>query len=241
MHISDFHLGSFNKDFATVQPGIDLINALNPDYIFFTGDLVNNYADETDGWENILSSLKAKYGKFSVLGNHDYGDYVGWETDLEKKKNLESLKAFHQKVGFKLLLNEHVKLNIDDEYIQLIGVENWGTGGFAQYGKLKYAMRDVKSNVCQILLSHDPSHWEAEVIPNTGVDLTLSGHTHAMQFGIRLGNFKYSPIQHRYKQWSVLYQNEQKKLYVNRGFGFLGFPGRVGMAPEITHIILHAE
>lgn len=238
VHISDMHIGSFNHAYDQVQKGIDLINALKPDLVFFTGDLVNNYADETSGWEKVLSSIESKYGKYSILGNHDYGDYVAWDSPAIKAQNLQNLKDFHKKIGFTLLLNENRKIQIGEEYIQLIGVENWGTGGFAQYGKLKKALENTRQDECKILLSHDPSHWEAEVIHESDVDLMLAGHTHGMQFGIRLGSFKYSPVQHRYKQWSGLYKEKNHQLYVNKGFGFLGFPGRVGMPPEITCITL---
>ncbi len=234
VHISDLHLGSFANNYADVQKGINLINELNPDIVFFTGDLVNNYASETHGWEDVLSSIKSKYGKFSILGNHDYGDYVPWSSVEEKRKNLDEIILFHKKIGFNLLLNSNEPIHINGSTIRIVGVENWGLGGFAKYGNIETSLKNTQNDEFKILLSHDPSHWEAEVIPKSNIDLTLSGHTHGMQFGIRLGKFKYSPVQHRYKQWSGLYSQNEHYLYVNKGFGFIGFPGRVGMPPEIT-------
>lgn len=238
VHISDMHLGSFDKNTEAVKKGIDLINSLDADYVFFTGDLVNNYADEAFFWKDFLSSIRAKKGKFSVLGNHDYGDYVYWDSPQKKRANLEALKSFHQTIGFQLLLNESVLLEHENESIRLIGVENWGAGEFSKYGNLSLAMRACKKEECKILLSHDPSHWKQEVLTQTNIDLTLSGHTHGMQFGVDLGSFKYSPVQHRYPEWSGFYMHDEQMIYVNPGFGFLGFSGRVGISPEITCLTL---
>ncbi len=238
VQISDMHIGSFDNNREAVQKGIDLINSLNPDLVFFTGDLVNNYHHETTGWEEILLQIKAKHGKYSILGNHDYSDYVPWENVEEKKENLKNLIKFHETIEFRLLMNEHVPLHLNGEEIALIGVENWGKGGFAKYGDIKKAQAGAEQYPFKILLSHDPSHWDEKIVGKENIDLTLSGHTHGMQFGIRLGNFQYSPVQHKYKHWSGLYQLEDQYLHVNKGFGFLGFPGRVGMPPEITLIEL---
>ncbi len=240
VHISDAHLGSFNQAFSEVSKGLEMINSVNPDLIFFTGDMVNNFAQETEGWVEPFSKLKAKHGKFSILGNHDYGDYSPWESKEDKRKNLEGVKQFHKDIGFDLLLNENKKLTINGESIRIIGLENWGKG-FSQYGNLSKSMRETTDDEFQIMLSHDPTHWDAEINKKTKVNLTLSGHTHGMQFGVNLGKFRYSPAQHRYKQWSGLYNVGKQFLYVNQGFGFLGFPGRVGMPPEITVLEFHKQ
>jgi uncharacterized protein len=240
-HISDIHIGSFDHYYEPVQRGINMVNDLGADAIFFTGDLVNNYSEELNGWENILSQLKAKHGVFSVLGNHDYGDYVSWKSNEEKRMNLETLKFKQKNLGFQLLINQNVEIKKGDSSIALIGVENWGTGGFAQYGRLDKAMENVNPSGFKILLSHDPSHWDAEVLPKTNIDLTLSGHTHGMQFGIEIPGFKWSPIQFRYPRWAGLYNKEKQFIYVNRGFGYLAFPARVGISPEITLITLRKK
>ena len=237
-HISDIHIGSFDHFHEPVQKGINMVNELGADAIFFTGDLVNNYADELVGWENILNTLQAKYGVFSILGNHDYGDYVSWKSAEEKKENLNILKSKHKELGYHLLVNQNVEIKKNDASITLLGVENWGTGGFAQYGKLDKAMENVDPAAFKILLSHDPSHWDAEVLPKTDIDLTLSGHTHGMQFGIEIPGIKWSPVQYRYPRWAGLYNKGKQFIYVNRGFGYLAFPARVGISPEITLITL---
>ena len=241
VHISDIHIGSFFEDREVVQRGFDMVNALNPDIIFFTGDMVNNFASETDGFEENFKSLKAKYGKYSILGNHDYGDYVNWESDAVKAESLERLKEFQTKMGFKLLLNEWVPFKTDQgEMFEIIGVENWGEGGFAKYGDLDKAMQGTNPDRFQILLTHDPSHFEAKVLGKTKIDLTLSGHTHGMQLGVEIpGIIKWSPAQYKYKRWGGLYNEASQYIYVNRGFGYIGFPGRVGMPPEITLIELY--
>jgi predicted MPP superfamily phosphohydrolase len=241
VHISDIHIGSFFNNHEAVQRGIDMINALEPDVVCFTGDMVNNYAAELDGWIPMLSQIKARYGKYSVLGNHDYGDYVPWPDAETKSRNLEALKQKHREMGFRLLLNEREILSGQDGgVIEILGIENWGLGGFSQYGKLQEAMRGSDPSRFQLLLSHDPSHWDAEVRSKTSIDLALAGHTHGMQFGVEIpGIVKWSPVKYRYPRWGGLYREGSQCLYVNRGFGYIGFPGRVGMPPEITLLELH--
>ncbi len=238
IQISDMHIGSFHGHEGQVKKAIELINEQEPDIILFTGDIVNNFAEELNGWIPILSNLKAKYGKYSILGNHDYGDYFVWKNNTEKEQNLDNLKQAHKDIGFKLLLNESVDVELNGNKIGLIGVENWGLPPFPQYGNLKQAMNGSFDYPFKILLSHDPSHWDAEVIKETDIDLTLSGHTHGMQFGIEVGNLKWSPVKYKYPRWAGLYKEKDQYLYVNRGFGYIGFPGRVGMPPEITVIEL---
>ncbi|MGJ1447397.1 metallophosphoesterase [Sphingobacterium spiritivorum] len=236
--LSDIHSGSLN-DIKGVQKGIDLANAQNSDLLLFTGDLVNNMATEMDPWIPYFTKLKAPYGKYSVLGNHDYGDYIRWDNKEAKEANLNRLKEIHAETGFRLLLNEAVIINKQGQSIALVGVENWGKGGFHQYGDLKEATAHIPDDAFKILMSHDPSHWdEVTVDHNQHVHLTLAGHTHGMQFGIELFGFKWSPIQYFYKQWAGLYQRDGKYLYVNRGFGYHGLKGRVGVWPEITVLTL---
>jgi predicted MPP superfamily phosphohydrolase len=234
VQISDIHVGSFFNNHGKVNKAIDQINDLDADYVFFTGDLVNNTAAEMDGWEPIFSRIKAKKGKFSILGNHDYGDYVRWEADDHKVQNLKTLINKHREIGFTPLLNESIEL---EENIWLLGVENWGKAPFRQSGKLAHTLNGVPESALKILLSHDPSHFDLQVL-DTNIDLTLSGHTHGMQFGIERFGIKWSPVSLRYKKWAGLYQVGQQFLYVNRGFGYLGFPGRVGIYPEITEITI---
>ena len=232
IHISDLHLGSYGGDTAIVKRGIELINAEKPDLILFTGDLVNDYADETMPFIKLFSGLKAKYGKYSVLGNHDYSDYPKWDSAQAKAENLDQLKRIQSEMGFKLFLDEHDEIEIDGQRIGLLGVQNWGVR-FQQYGDLARTMSGTGHLPFRILMTHDPTHWEAQVW-GTGIDLTLSGHTHGAQLGVRLGNTTYSPAQWVYKQWAGHYAERDQQLYINRGFGFIGFPGRVGMPPEIT-------
>jgi hypothetical protein len=238
VHISDIHSGSF-LDIDAVKKGIEMINTQNADIIFFTGDLVNNTASEMDLYQSLFSGLSAPMGVFSVLGNHDYGDYVKWPVaGISKEDNLHQLKQVHATMGWRLLMNEHVVLEKNNEQIALIGIENWGAKArFPKYGKLDKAYAGAENYPFKILLSHDPSHWDAEVRNQySDIDLTLSGHTHGMQFGLEIPGFKWSPIQYLYKQWAGLYVEGAQHLYVNRGFGFLGYPGRVGVMPEITVI-----
>ena len=238
-HISDFHCGSFdNKE--KLKYGIDLINKQEPDIILFTGDMVNNIANEVLPWKEMISSLNAPYGKYSILGNHDYGDYAKWDSEDDKVNNLKKLIKLQNDMGFKVLLNSSEKLHINQSSIELIGVENWGSGGFKKNGDLDLALKNTNSNDFKILMSHDPSHWQKKVILNSEhIDLTLSGHTHGMQFGIEIpGLIKWSPIQYRYKYWAGIYQEMGRVINVNRGFGFLAYPGRVGIYPEISIINL---
>lgn len=239
--ISDIHIGSFS-DTTAIAEGISMVNQLKPDIITFTGDLVNNRADEIEPFFNILSNLKSKYGNYSVLGNHDYGDYVSWPSREAKKDNLDRLIKYHQELGFQLLLNSGVEIERNGEKIGIAGVENWGLPPFPQKGNIAQAINQISDTPFRILLSHDPTHFD-EVITKSKdkyrADLTLSGHTHGLQFGIELGNIRWSPVKYKYPKWADLYQVENQYLYVNRGFGFIGFPGRVGILPEITHITLH--
>jgi len=239
IHISDIHSGSL-KDKAAVLKGIALIEKQNADLVLFTGDLVNDRASEMQDWMDVFGKIKAPHGVFSTLGNHDYGDYVKWDTAEEKKQNLEALKKVHHDLGWRLLMNENTSIEKSGESIKIVGIENWGAKArFPKYGKMDLAMQGISEQEVAILLSHDPSHWEAEVIPKySSIQLTLSGHTHGMQFGLENPYFKWSPVQWVYKQWAGIYDNKDQQLYVNRGFGFLGYPGRVGILPEITLIEL---
>lgn len=237
--ISDVHSGSFDNP-EKIQYGIDLINEQESDVITFTGDLVNNKASEMDAWKEIFGSLKAKDGVYSVLGNHDYGDYVEWGSAAAKKENLEALKNVHAEMGWKLLLNEHKYLERDGQRIALVGVENWGIGGFKQAGDLDKSAAGLTADDFKVLLSHDPSYWQEKIKKDPkNYHLTLSGHTHGMQFGIEIpGWFKWSPVQYRYENWAGIYEEAGRYINVNRGFGFLAYPGRVGIWPEVSVIEL---
>lgn len=237
--ISDIHSGSFDNR-KKIEYAIDLINKQKSDVIFFTGDMVNNKAEEMKPWAELFTNLSAKSGKYSILGNHDYGDYVKWDTAEEKIKNLEDLKVLQKEMGFDLLLNESRYLKKGEDKLALIGVENWGRGGFRKSGDLKKAASGISKEDFKILLSHDPSHWEDVVIKDDyHYHLTLSGHTHGMQFGIEIpGWVKWSPVKWRYKYWAGIYEELGEFINVNRGFGFIGYPGRVGIWPEITVITL---
>ncbi|MEY4552507.1 MAG: hypothetical protein RL099_835 [Bacteroidota bacterium] len=239
VHISDIHSGSF-QDIRAVNKGIDLILKQQPDLIVFTGDLVNDRATEMEPYQNSFGRLTAPLGVFSTLGNHDYGDYVQWPTAQAKIDNLEALKKVHANMGWRLLMNEHVVLEKNGEKIALLGIENWGAKArFPKYGKMDLAYPGTENIPFKILLSHDPSHWDAQILPEySSIDLMLSGHTHGMQFGLENPYFKWSPVQWMYKQWAGLYEQGSQKLYVNRGYGFIGYPGRVGILPEITLIEL---
>lgn len=236
--LSDIHSGSFfNK--RAVQGGVDMLMKEKPELILFTGDLVNNIADEVRDYVPMFSKINAPMGVHSTLGNHDYGDYVQWATEDAKRANLNRLKLAHKEMGWDLMNNEHRYLKIGNERIALLGIENFGAKGhFPKYGKLALANKDVEAPV-KILMSHDPSHWDYEVNQKyKDIDLMLAGHTHGFQFGVETEHFKWSPVQYMYKQWGGLYQEGKQYLYVNRGFGYLGFPGRVGMPPEITILTL---
>jgi len=237
VQISDVHAGSL-KNPKAVQKGIDLINKQHADLFVFTGDLVNNKAEEIKPYIQQFSQIKAPFGQFSVLGNHDYGDYIKWDNDLVKRQNLQQLKIYHAEIGFKLLLDEHLRLEKNGQQLVLVGIENWGLG-FGERGDLNKALQGTTSQEFKILLSHDPSHWEAQVKNNPSkIQLTLAGHTHGMQFGFEAFGFKWSPVQFRYKHWAGIKEENQRILNVNRGFGFIGFSGRVGIWPEITLIEL---
>ena len=237
--ISDIHSGSFDNS-EKINYAIDLINEQNSDMILFTGDIVNTHAKEMVPWINTFNKIKKhKYGKYSVLGNHDYGEYVSWPTPADKDNNFQAIKNLYGQIDFKLLLNEHTVIEKGDQKIALVGVENWGHN-FKKAGDLNKASNGLTSNDFKILMSHDPSHWDYEVQHHDkNFHLTLSGHTHGMQFGIEIpGYFKWSLAQYVYKQWAGLYENKGRYVYVNRGFGFHAYSGRVGIMPEITVIEL---
>jgi len=238
VQISDIHSGSFTRT-SPIEEAIERINSLQPDLILFTGDLVNNVTSEVIPYKEIFSKLSAKHGVFSILGNHDYGDYHQWETPEAKEDNLKELISIHKEMGWQLLMNENV-LIVEKKEFAIIGVENWSNKArFPKYGKLHEAVKGTEDAKFKILLSHDPSHWEAQTLNHENhIHLTLSGHTHGMQFGIEIPGFKWSPIKYIYPQWAGAYEKKDKYIYVNRGFGFLGFPGRVGILPEITVIEL---
>lgn len=232
--ISDIHSGSFYNRKA-VLGGVEMLLKEKPDFIFFTGDLVNNIASEMKDYQDIFSKVKAPLGVFSSLGNHDYGDYYfGRNPSPAKAKNLQDIKDIHRIMGYDLLLNENRRLKVDGEEIAILGVENWGAGRFVRHGRLDLAMKGTEDAAVKLLLSHDPSHWRAQVLKHTDIDATFSGHTHGMQFGVRTKEYQWSPVQYIYKEWAGLYTENHQQLYVNVGYGFLGYPGRVGILPEIT-------
>ena len=240
--ISDIHCGSFDN-YEKIRYGVELINSQKSDVILFTGDLVNNLANEVHNWKSLFATLQAPDGVFSIMGNHDYGDYSSWETPEAKQQNLEHLFQLQKQMGWQLLLNKHCYLERNGEKIALIGVENWGHGRFSKYGDLNKAMEGVNTEDFKILMSHDPTHWQEVVLPeNKDIQLTLSGHTHGMQCGIEIpGWLKWSPSQYIYKYWGGIYEEGGKYLNVNRGFGYHAFPGRLGVWPEITVIELKTK
>ncbi|MBN2807227.1 MAG: metallophosphoesterase [Prolixibacteraceae bacterium] len=241
VQLSDMHLGTFDQ-IKRFQRGLDRVQELQPDLLVFTGDMVNNLAGEAEPYIEAFSKLEAPFGKFSVLGNHDYGEYVQWKNPGDKEANLERLKKIENEMGFRLLLNEKISLVKGQDTIYLAGVENWGEPPFPQYGKLNQTMQGLSADDFVILLSHDPTHWREEVIHHPAtIKLTLSGHTHGMQFGIEIGKFKWSPVKYRYADWAGLFTENNRHLYVNRGFGSIGYPGRVGIRPEITLIELRKK
>ncbi len=233
--ISDIHSGSFYNKTA-VKGGVDLLLAQKPDFIFFTGDLVNNVTSEMKDYQDIFTKVKAPLGVYSVLGNHDYGEYYfGKESSAAKTKNLNDLIATHKIMGWDLLMNQNRRLKVDGEEIGILGIENWGMGRFPKYGRMDLATQNTDDLPVKLLLSHDPSHWRGQVLQQyPQIDAMFSGHTHGMQFGVRLEHLQWSPIQYIYKEWAGLYRSQQQQLYVNVGYGFLGYPGRVGILPEIT-------
>lgn len=241
IQFSDLHAGSVSGNRSRYMKAISMINKEKPDVIFFTGDIVNEFSGELDGWEDLIIQLDATLGKFSILGNHDYGDYYPWKTQEAKKNNLRNIIDREIKMGFRVLLNESVSITKNGQEICILGVESWGIPPFQQYGKIGKAMAGVKDSAFKILLTHDPSHWEAEIAGKTNIDLTLSGHTHGFQFGIRTRRFRWSPIKWISKRWGGLYNSGNQFLYVNTGLGYIGFPGRIGMPPEITVINLHSD
>lgn len=236
--LSDIHSGSFfNK--TAVKGGVEMLLKEKPDVIFFTGDLVNNQTSELKDYFDVFNKVKAPLGVFSVTGNHDYGDYHRWESANAKAQNFQDLIRAHKELGFDLLQNENRWLEAEGERIAILGNENWGAGRFAKYGKLDQAYSGTEEAPVKLLLSHDPSHWDAQVRQNyKDIDIMFAGHTHGFQFGVEVGGFKWSPSQYIYKQWAGLYREEDQYLYVNRGFGYLGYPGRVGIPPEITIVTL---
>ena len=236
--LSDIHSGSFfNK--TAVKGGVEMLMKEKPDMFFFTGDLVNNIAPEVKDYIDIFSKIKAPLGTFSTLGNHDYGDYTQWESPEKKIQNLKDLIKAHKAMGWDLLMDEHRSVKVDGENIGILGIQNWGSGNFAKYGNLEKAQQNAQDLPVKLLLSHDPSHWRNQVLDkHKDIDVAFAGHTHGMQFGIERFGIKLSPVSLRYKKWAGLYQVKNQFLYVNRGFGYLGFPGRVGIYPEITEITL---
>jgi predicted MPP superfamily phosphohydrolase len=241
VQISDIHSGSLTNKEA-VEKAVQRINALQPDLIFFTGDLVNNIAHEAIFLQDTLGKLRATHGVYSILGNHDYGDYASWPSEAHKTANLLFLKNIHAEMGWRLLMNEHVVIESEGQQIIVAGVENWSASNrFPKYGKLHHALAGAAEDVAILLLSHDPSHWEAEILHHpVPIDATFSGHTHGMQFGFEWGKWRWSPVKYAYKQWAGLYEKAGKFLYVNRGFGVIGYRGRVGIMPEITLFTLLA-
>ncbi|QNR83753.1 metallophosphoesterase [Pedobacter riviphilus] len=233
--ISDIHSGSFYNKTA-VKGGVEMLLGEKPDFIFFTGDLVNNLTNEVRDYQDIFSKVKAPLGVYSSLGNHDYGDYYfGKESSPAKVKNLKDMVDVHKVMGYDLLMNENRRLKVDGEEIGILGIENWGMGRFPKYGKMELAVQNTDDLPVKLLLSHDPSHWRGEVLKKyPQIDAMFSGHTHGMQFGVRFKEAQWSPVQYIYKEWAGLYQEQKQQLYVNVGYGFLGYPGRVGILPEIT-------
>ena len=238
VQISDLHMGGFHGYYDRLAGAVEIINEQEADVIFHTGDIINNFASELHGFRDLLASMKSGSGKFSVLGNHDYGDYFQWSSKEAKEKNMAELLNTKEKMGFTVLNNDSCTLTSGNEKIAVIGVENWGLPPFPQYGNLPKAMENTESIPFTILLTHDPTHWDEEVLGKTGIDLTCAGHTHGMQFGIETANIKWSPIRRMYPRWAGLYRENNQYLYVNRGRGITAFPGRVGMPPEITVIEL---
>ncbi|MBQ7824351.1 MAG: metallophosphoesterase [Bacteroidaceae bacterium] len=241
VQLSDLHLGNFKNKTGFISDIVKQVNELNPDLIVFTGDLVNNRGNELDAYMSILSQLHAKDGVFSVLGNHDYGDYVRWKSPNDKRENLNQLIKKQNSMGWKMLNNASQYLRRDGDSIAIIGVENWGEPPFPQYGDLQKAYPTLTDETFKILLTHNPVHWDAEIIPSTNLDLSLSGHTQAMQIKLGFGRFCISPSSWKYKRWSGLYNNGKQYLYVNDGIGYVFLPMRIGATPEITVIDIKKE
>jgi predicted MPP superfamily phosphohydrolase len=238
VQISDIHLGSFRNNSSVLKETVRKIEILQPDLLLFTGDIVNNFSEELNGFEPYFKQLSARYGKYAIQGNHDYGDYFEWPDSVSKRKNLDQIENGITNAGFKLLLNQWEKIVVNDTSFTLIGVENWGHRPFPQYANLEVAMKGIPSNSFKILMTHDPAHWEAIVVPQTDIPLTLSGHTHGGQFGLKIAGIEFSPIYFIQKYWGGLYKSDNQFLYVNRGLGTIGFSGRIEMNPEITLLTL---
>jgi len=239
--ISDIHSGSFHHNIA-VKGGVDMLMREKPDFIFFTGDLVNFRTVEVNFYQHIFEKVKAPLGVYSCLGNHDYGDYSPWLVGAARKKNMDDMLQAHKNMGWDLLMNENRRLKVDGEEIGILGIENWGAlGRFPKYGRMDLAVKNTDDLPVKLLLSHDPSHWDAQVLPQyPQIDVMFSGHTHGMQFGVRTNDFQWSPVEYIYKQWAGHYQQQNQQLYVNVGYGFFGLPGRVGILPEITIFTLRS-
>lgn len=239
VQLSDIHLGSFGNHTDLMEKTVSIIKNINPDLLLFTGDLVNNFSEEVKGFEPYLKQLPARYGKYAIQGNHDYGDYSNWPDSVSKKRNLHLIQSSLTDAGFKLLLNQWDKISIKDTSFALIGVENWGHPPFPQYANLDLAQKGIPDNSFRILMSHDPAFWNSIVVPQTDIPLTLSAHTHGGQFGIMIAGIQFSPIYFTQKNWGGLYKSDNQTLYVNRGLGTVGFSGRVDMRPEITILTLY--
>jgi predicted MPP superfamily phosphohydrolase len=241
VQISDLHLGTAKYSKGAFNRMVNKINALEPDMVVFTGDLVNNFASELDGWEPILNKIESNDGVYAILGNHDYGDYVKWRTPKDKEQNFAEIVSFFDKINWQLMRNERKILVIINDTLLLAGVENWGHPPFPQYGELNKSV-PLSTRHPVILLSHDPSHWESEILKHqANIFLTLSGHTHGLQFGIRSSWLNISPVSMKYEKWGGLYEHDSRLLYINVGTGTIGFPGRIGMRPEITLLTLHSK
>jgi hypothetical protein len=239
VQLSDIHLGSFGNNPEVMANTVQIVKGLDPDLLLFTGDLVNNFGDEIKGFEPYLNQLSGRYGKYAIQGNHDYGDYSNWPDSASKLRNLHQIESGLTDAGFKLLLNSWDKISVKDTAFALIGVENWGHRPFPQYADLDAAMKGIPVNSFEILMTHDPAHWSAKVVPDTDIPLTLSGHTHGGQFGIKIAGIEFSPIYFIEKNWGGLYQSQGQTLYVNRGLGTIGYKGRIEMRPEITLLTLY--
>ncbi|HAH22741.1 MAG TPA: metallophosphoesterase [Prolixibacteraceae bacterium] len=239
VQLSDIHLGSFGNNPEVMAKTVQIVKGLDPDLLLFTGDLVNNFGDEIKGFEPYLNQLSGRYGKYAIQGNHDYGDYSNWPDSASKLRNLHQIESGLTDAGFKLLLNSWDKISVKDTAFALIGVENWGHRPFPQYADLDAAMKGIPANSFEILMTHDPAHWSAKVVPDTDIPLTLSGHTHGGQFGIKIAGIEFSPIYFIEKNWGGLYQSQGQTLYVNRGLGTIGYKGRIEMRPEITLLTLY--
>jgi len=241
IHFSDLHTGSLLRHKAKFAKLTDTLNEMHPDLVLFTGDLVNTFAEEVDGWEKVWGKLAATWGKFAVPGNHDYGEYYSWKNKQEWQSNFNRLMENFESMGFRLLMNDFARLSLKGQHITILGVENWGLPPFSQYGDLKKALEKAGNNDFKILLSHDPSHWAEQVLGHNDIRLTLSGHTHGMQFGIRSGNMRWSPIKLKYPRWGGWYHEGDQSLYISTGLGYIAVPFRFGIRPEVALIQLNKK